>query len=41
MTYKFLYKSPEVEIIETQAEGILCMSDYDSGLDLNPEDGSM
>jgi hypothetical protein len=41
MTHKFLYESPEVEIIETLTEGILCMSDYDTGLDLDPEYGNM
>ena len=36
-----LYKSPEVEIIETHTEGILCASNGDLELDMNPEDGNM
>ena len=36
-----LYKSPAVEIIETLTEGILCTSNGDLELDMNPEDGNM
>ena len=41
MTQKTLYESPEVEIIETLIEGILCSSNGDLELDMNPEDGNM
>lgn len=45
MTSKFIYGSPEVEIIETLPEGVLCASnsdlEMDLELDLNPEDGNM
>ena len=34
------YESPQMEIFEILAEGVLCMSD-DSGVDLNPEEGYM
>lgn len=40
MTFK-LYESPEMEIIETLTEGVLCASDADLELDMNPEDGNM
>lgn len=33
--------SPEMEIYEVIAEGVLCVSDEDSGLDMNPEEGNM
>ena len=36
-----LYESPAVEIIETLTEGILCSSNGDLELDMNPEDGNM
>lgn len=36
-----LYESPEVEIIEALAEGILCTSNGDLELDMNPEEGNM
>lgn len=35
------YMSPEMEIYEVIAEGVLCVSDEDSGLDMNPEEGNM
>ena len=35
------YVSPEVEILKLDAEGILCGSYDESGLDMNPEDGNM
>ena len=38
---EILYESPEVEIIETLTEGILCTSNGDLELDMNPEDGNM
>ena len=41
MTQKFIYASPEVEIIESLAEGVLCASNADLELDMNPEDGNM
>ena len=41
MTQKFLYESPEVEIIESLTEGVLCASNADLELDMNPEDGNM
>ena len=41
MTQKFLYESPEVEIIESLKEGVLCASNADLELDMNPEDGYM
>ena len=45
MTPKFIYGSPEVEILETLTEGVLCASnadlEMDLELDLNPEDGNM
>lgn len=41
MTPKFIYESPKVETIETLAEGVLCASDADMELDMNPEDGNM
>ena len=41
MTQKFLYKSPEVEIIESLTEGVLCASNADLELDMNPEEGNM
>lgn len=45
MTQKYIYESPEVEIIETLTEGVLCASnsdlEMDLELDLNPEDGNM
>ena len=40
MTPKSSYESPEVEIIETKTEGILCTRD-NSGMDMNPEEGNM
>lgn len=36
-----VYTSPEMEIYEVQAEGILCASNADLDLDMNPEDGNM
>ena len=36
-----LYESPEVEILEILTEGILCASNGDLELDMNPEDGNM
>ena len=38
---KKIYTSPAMEIHEIFAEGVLCMSDYDSGIDMNPEEGRM
>ena len=35
------YLSPAVEIIKTLTEGILCTSNGDLELDMNPEDGNM
>lgn len=35
------YESPELEIIETLTEGILCMSSDESGMDMIPEEGNM
>ena len=35
------YESPELEIIETLAEGILCMSSDESGMDMIPEEGNI
>ena len=40
MTRKFIYESPEVEIIEALAEGVLCGS-LDQDLDMDPEEGYM
>lgn len=40
MTQKILYESPEVEIIETLIEGVLCGSS-DQDLDMDPEVGNM
>lgn len=36
-----LYISPEMEIHEILAEGVLCMSYDDTGMDMNPEDGNL
>lgn len=36
-----VYESPEVEVMEMTAEGIVCGSYDDSGLDMNPEEGNM
>ena len=41
MIQKFIYESPEVKIIETMTEGVLCASNTDMDLDMNPEDGNM
>jgi hypothetical protein len=41
MTQKTLYESPAVEIIETLAKGVLCASNADLELDMNPEEGNM
>ena len=41
MTQKYIYESPEVEILESLTEGVLCASNADLELDLNPEDGNM
>lgn len=41
MIEKFIYESPAVEIIETLAEGVLCASNADLELDMNPEEGNM
>ena len=41
MTPKYIYESPEVEIIESLTEGVLCASNADLELNLNPEDGNM
>ena len=38
---EIIYASPEIGIHEIFAEGVLCMSDYDSGMDMNPEEGKM
>ena len=34
------YITPEVEVLEVYAEGVLCGS-FDQDLDLNPEEGNM
>jgi hypothetical protein len=41
MFKELIYKSPEVEVYEVIAEGVLCVSGDDSGMDMNPEDGNM
>lgn len=41
MSKELIYKSPEVEVYEVIAEGVLCVSGDDSGMDMNPEDGNM
>ena len=41
MIEKFIYESPAVEIIETLAKGVLCASNADLELDMNPEEGNM
>ena len=41
MIQKTLYESPSVEIIETLTEGVLCASNADLELDMNPEEGNM
>ena len=41
MIQKFVYASPEVEVIQSLTEGILCASNADRELDMNPEEGNM
>ena len=41
MTQNLTYGSPEVEIIESLTEGVLCASNADLELDMNPEEGYM
>lgn len=41
MSKELIYKSPEVEVYEVIAEGVLCVNGDDSGMDMNPEDGNM
>lgn len=36
-----IYTSPMIGIHEIFAEGVLCISNYDSGMDMNPEEGKM
>lgn len=41
MLKELIYESPVVDVCDVMAEGVLCVSGDDSGMDMNPEDGNM
>ena len=41
MNKEKLYVSPDMVIYEVLSEGMLCASDADLELDMNPEEGNM
>ena len=41
LTKEKIYETTAMDIYEVLAEGVLCMSSYDSGMDMDPEEGNM